>query len=159
MPEFAGWLQKVEDFGNPNGKVATNETNPKIFRPHCKVCDKFLACGKSELQKHGQTEVHKVKLEAYNQVDTERKVLETFVNQGLAKQAFMLELRLCCLIAHHNVPFSFVDELIPVLKKGLPNDPVVQKMALGKQKASNLIREGMCLWINLIYLYLLINCF
>ena len=77
----------------------------------------------------------------FNANKKERLRLELYSNP-LRNAALQFELGLCCLLLEKYLPSSLVDPLIPVLKNGLPRDKELEKNHLGKQKASNLIREG-----------------
>lgn len=49
---------------------------------------------------------------------------------------------ICAFIVENDLPFVIVERLVPFLKF-LPDIETVKNMSLGKQKASNLIRQGL----------------
>ncbi|KZS10201.1 Uncharacterized protein APZ42_025383 [Daphnia magna] len=70
----------------------------------------------------------------------QKKLMEGFTGQSLERKVVESEIRLCTLIGEQNLPFSFVDPLVSVLKKSFPEDPALSKVPLGKQKCGSIIR-------------------
>ena len=52
-----------------------------------------------------------------------------------------MEIKLCSFIAEKNLPISIVEDLLPLLKDLFPSDEALRQVTLGKQKATNLIRQ------------------
>lgn len=51
------------------------------------------------------------------------------------------ELKLTNVFAHHNVPFQFIEHLLPVLKSSLPDSNILKDSKLGRTKTTNIIKN------------------
>lgn len=76
-------------------------------------------------------------MENYEKSLKEKEAMKKYLDP--AQKVCESELRLCTMIAEENLPFSFSDSLIAVLKKSF-QDPVLDKVTLGRQKCGNMIR-------------------
>ena len=56
-------------------------------------------------------------------------------------KAARIEIKICSFIAEKNLPISIVEDLVPFLKNLFPSDEALKEVKLGKQKATNLIRQ------------------
>ena len=52
-----------------------------------------------------------------------------------------MEIKLCSFIAEHNLPISLSDDLVELLRSLFPHDTPLTNVRLGKQKATNVIRQ------------------
>ena len=52
-----------------------------------------------------------------------------------------MEIKICAFLAEHNLPISLSDDLVQFLQSLFPRDDVIKTVTLGKQKASNVIRQ------------------
>ena len=52
-----------------------------------------------------------------------------------------MEIKLCAFIAEHNLPISLSDDFIALLKSIFPLNNTLKNVTLGKQKATNVIRQ------------------
>jgi hypothetical protein len=57
------------------------------------------------------------------------------------KSAARIEIKLCSFIAENNLPISIADVLLPLLRDLFPSDQALRDVTLGKQKATNVIRQ------------------
>ncbi|CAB3990550.1 Hypothetical predicted protein [Paramuricea clavata] len=57
------------------------------------------------------------------------------------KYVAKLEIKLCSFIVEHNIPIQLSDDLLALLSSLFPSYKTVQKATLGKQKATNVIRQ------------------
>jgi hypothetical protein len=55
--------------------------------------------------------------------------------------ATAMEVKICAFIAEHNLPLSISDSIVTFLCSMFPNDDPLKKVKLGKQKATNVIRQ------------------
>ena len=53
----------------------------------------------------------------------------------------IIELKVCAFIAEHDLSLSLSDWMVPLLRYLFPKDPLIGKVRLGKQKATNIIRQ------------------
>lgn len=78
------------------------------------------------------------------------RTLSSFAGVNLSseiKKMLILETKWCILLAERNLPISFIDSLVPMFKLLFPNDPVVEKLRLGRTKATSIIRQGKKLFL------------
>ena len=52
-----------------------------------------------------------------------------------------MEIKVCSFIAENNLPISLCESLLPLLRSLFPSDSVLKQVKLGKQKATNTIRQ------------------
>ena len=52
-----------------------------------------------------------------------------------------LEIKLCCFIVENNLPIHLSEDLLALLSSLFPLDKTIKKATLGKQKATNIIRQ------------------
>ena len=52
-----------------------------------------------------------------------------------------MEIKMCAFISEHNLPISIADAFVEFLRSLFPNDDVLRKIRLDKQKATNVIRQ------------------
>lgn len=52
-----------------------------------------------------------------------------------------MEIKLCAFLAEHNLPISLSDDLVELLQSPFPRDDALKTVKLGKQKATNVIRQ------------------
>lgn len=57
------------------------------------------------------------------------------------RQVQDFELRLSAFFAEHNVAFQIVDHLVPLLKEIIPDSKIIQKVTLGRQKCTNIVKN------------------
>ena len=60
---------------------------------------------------------------------------------GSREKAAQIEIKLCSFIVESNLSISLVEDLLPLLKDLSPTDDTLCQVTLGKQKATNIIRQ------------------
>lgn len=125
--QFKDWLSLGKD-----GKSAI-----------CTVCNTNLKGGKSELKRHGETKQH-IKNFQIKKAPSQA-VLTKFVSQ--TDKVIQLEASMCSFIVEHDLPISFVEPLANFCKS-LPEKETINKLQLGKQKATNVLRQGLRPFFN-----------
>lgn len=93
-------------------------------------------------------------MERYLEKQQQENRMAAFLNNPTENHAKSLELRLALLVAQRNLAFSLPQDIISVFKTELPNNPVLNRVSMGKTKTSNLVREGISYKDNNV-----INCF
>ncbi|KAG8175684.1 hypothetical protein JTE90_010159 [Oedothorax gibbosus] len=88
------------------------------------------------MMKHSETKIHKRNLSQFQMQPTFDKYISE--NDKLKQ----LETSICSFIVEHDLPISFVEPLSKFCK-ALPEKSVVKQLQLGKQKATNIIRQGL----------------
>ena len=100
-PKFSGWISK-------------SDKGPMYY--YCKVCGKDGKAGKSELEKHATGKKH------ISNVEARQKTVSVFSMPGFSgksrqeKQVKEGEIRLAAYISEHNVPFTSMEHLVPLIK-------------------------------------------
>ena len=134
IPEFAGWLQAVEN-------------DPR--KAFCTCCQKTIACGKSELKKHAarDSHIHKVALLQSEALET-RVIAPQVDEQEIAHKAVVkcAEIKLSAFYAEHNIGIATVNHLVPVLKSCFKDSRTAQDLSLGRTKCSKIITN--CLGVR-----------
>ena len=122
--QFKEWLSKRV------GK----ENKPQ---PYCKYCQKFVTCTKTGLKRHSTSNIQK------NTKDTSVAGMLTsyFTKSATRDETSSMEIKLCAFIAEHNLPISLSDDFIALLKSMFPLNNTLKNVTLGKQKATNVIRQ------------------
>ena len=116
--QFKDWLEKRAGF------------------PYCKLCDCKLSCAKTALRRHVENKKHNEISRIKRQVTSPLSLL-----LGSRERAARMEIKLCHFIVEKNLPLSIVDDLLPVLRDLFPSDETLRQVTLGKQKATNIIRQ------------------
>lgn len=127
------WLE-VSQF---RGWLVTHEKSKYLCK--CKACEVELRCGKSELEKHAATEKHK------------KNVLKTRGQQSMSsffqketvhtRNVSEAEIKLANFFANHNVAFSVVEHLVPVLKDCFSDSSVAKDLKLGRSKTTEIVKN------------------
>ena len=123
--QFKGWLCK---------RIGRDNTP----QPFCKVCDKCLACSKTGLKRHLAMSLHQNRSATTGNTST---ITSLFTKAASQEQSSSMEIKLCAFIAEHNLPISLSDDLLDLLKSLFPLDNTLKNVSLGKQKATNVIRQ------------------
>ena len=113
-----------------------------IVIAYCKICHQFQCNNKGDLIRHATSNKHMAAMEIIKKTDQEKAMISRFALGTEDEKVMVAEMRLSSFICEKNVPISCIDSLIPVLRKCFPDSKILQKITLGKQKCSNLIRQG-----------------
>lgn len=126
-PQFAGWLSK------------SSKSTKKKDVAFCSICNFDITCGKSEIKRHANSERHK----QLSRQTTKTKSIASFViaNDPIEKSARKVEFKICAFLSEHHLPFSLCEPLLDLLKEMFPSEMALKKVRLGKQRASNIIRQ------------------
>jgi len=126
VPEFKGWL--------------TKRLSGRKVKPYCSLCEKFLTCSKTGVKRHKISKKHQDKSNAKSGTSSIRKM----VNQPtIADAATSMEVKLCAFVAQHNLPLSLTDDMVRLFRSLCPNDATLKNVRLGKQKATNIVRQAL----------------
>ncbi|XP_063990563.1 uncharacterized protein LOC135169455 [Diachasmimorpha longicaudata] len=132
-PEFSGWVKRVDKYPN------------RVF---CCACNKQIAAGKSELRKHAGTDRHRDNMLKPNFIPGGPKLIdegnapeEDSSSVALAHQKAIktAEILLANCIAERNVPISFIDYILPVMKRSFPDSIIAQDCSMKRTKCTNII--------------------
>lgn len=127
IDSFKGWLEAIEGDNR---------------RARCKACNVIINCGKSELEKHASRVKH---IKNVKIVQSNRSVVDCFSKKSdeakLAEQVKAAEIKLATFFAEHNVAFSTVDHLVPVLKDVFPDSSIASGVTLGRTKCTNIVKN------------------
>ena len=109
-------------------------------KPWCKTCDKELNCSKTGLNRHLKSKSHE-KDQASTSFTGNVDDIWKRVASNNNDRAKSMEIKICAFLAEHNLPISLSDDLVQFLQSLFPRDDVMKTVTLGKQKASNVIRQ------------------
>lgn len=124
VPEFKGWL--------------TKRLSGRKMKPYCNLCEKFLTCSKTGVKRHKLSKKHQENLNSKSRTSSIRQMM----NQATTADASTsMEVKLCAFVAQHNMPLSLTDDMVRLLRSLFPNDAALKNVRLGKQKATNIVRQ------------------
>lgn len=63
------------------------------------------------------------------------------LNKINTREASTMEVKMCSFIAEHNLPLSISEALLSLLQSMFPSDIALKNVRLGKQKATNVVRQ------------------
>ena len=109
-------------------------------KPWCQTCDKELHCSKTGLNRHLKSKSHE-KSQASTSFTGNVDVIWKRVASNNNDRAKSMEIKICAFLAEHNLPISLSDGLVQFLQSLFPRDDAIKTVTLGKQKASNVIRQ------------------
>ena len=92
------------------------------------------------MTKHALTKQH---IKASSEIETKSGSIEKLLTVGSHSKE--IEQRICIFLAEHNLPLRLADSLIPLLRKLFPKDQALAGVTLGKQKATNILRQNFLL--------------
>lgn len=122
-PQLKKWLCPVK--GDP-------------YSAHCKICNKNLIAGLSELQKHQLGKKHKEKEAAVVCTRSIREMVTSDSEQELVKRA---EIKMASFIAEHNLPFSVMDHLSDLVKEAFPDSAIAKQFKSKRTKTRCIIKN------------------
>ena len=115
----------------------------------CRIClpEKVLSFkqGRSELFKHSESDKHRKALSSLKSSTQTQPTLVDFitVDDDDSKKAKEFEIAIIAMLARHDIPVTFVDCLVPTLKKHINDSKILDKVVLARQKASYLVTHGL----------------
>ena len=124
IPEFKSWLMKKQ--------------HCKKMRPYCRICEIMVTCSKTGIKRHQMSKKHQEKVKT---TTTSSSLCQMMSRVTMAEATTTIEVKLCAFIAQHNLPLSLVDDIVELLRSLFPNDAPLKNAKLGKQKATNIVRQ------------------
>ena len=122
--DFRQWL--VKKMGADNKTTA-----------FCKICDKAVTCSKTGLKRHMASNSHQKNMRAVPSCPISSVLRKADTQEETA----VMEIKLCSFIAEHYLPLSISDDLLTFLRSLFPKNNVLKNVKLGKQKATNVVRQ------------------
>jgi len=114
--------------------LTSSENDNKAF---CTVCNISLNCYRSNLLRHAESASHIDNINSSN-VEINISNKETVSHSDKVKRA---ETKLAAFFAEHNVAFSTVDHLIPLLKDICVDPEVVKDITLARNKCTQIVKN------------------
>ncbi|KAB0790621.1 hypothetical protein PPYR_14935 [Photinus pyralis] len=117
--------------------LTPEEDNTKAF---CKVCNVSLKAELHVLKLHDACQRHKQNLSAKKA----QPFIEKFtlpIPTIIRNDVKVAEIKLAGFFAEHNVPFTLVDHLVPLLKEIAPDSRTLSDMQLGRTKLTALVKN------------------
>ncbi|XP_064082024.1 uncharacterized protein LOC135198424 [Macrobrachium nipponense] len=125
-PVFKPWLKKK----TVEGKHV----------PFCEVCSVKLSYAKTSLIRHSETKTHSDNAKRSASLAKSQPSISGYMGPSMDAAAKM-EIKICSFIAENDMPISMCENFLPFLRDLFPADEVLKKVTLGKQKATNIIRQ------------------
>jgi len=109
--------------------------HPSENKALCTACNKTISCRKTNLIEHSHTVKHieKIRMLNYKADNNNNNILS---HKDRVKRA---EIKLAAFFAEHNVAFSIVDHLIPLLKDICIDSEIAQDLSLARTKCSSIV--------------------
>jgi len=108
-----------------------------VSKAYCKVCDKDLASGKSELISHSKTAAHIAQMK---QVESSRS-MQTFLEESLNRNKVKAELNTVALMARRSEPLRFLDHLLETLHFVADDSKTIRDTKCNRSKGTYLLTE------------------
>lgn len=125
-PEFKPWLTK-------------KSINGQDF-PFCDACKVKISCARTAIKRHGDSKSHENVLKMVANLKKSQPSIRS-VFESSSHDVAKMEIKICSFITEHNLPISICESFVPFLRSIFPSDSVVKNVKLGKQKATNTIRQ------------------
>ena len=125
LPQFKKWIQR---------RVG----NDRKAKPYCGLCEQMLTCSKTGIKRHASSKKHQSREKLTTTTRSLSHMVSRISNDDVATT---MEVKICAFIAEHNLPLSISDSIVAFLCSMFPNDDPLKKVKLGKQKATNVIRQ------------------
>lgn len=123
---FKGWLQTSK-------KGATYA--------FCRVCNKDLVCGKSELLRHSEVTSHKNKSKSLLKQQTLKSMTKFQTNVDLSNNIKKAEIRFAAFAAEHNLSFNVMDHLSEVIRVSFFDSEIAKGYTNNRTKATAIINK------------------
>ncbi|XP_070516613.1 SCAN domain-containing protein 3-like [Cardiocondyla obscurior] len=108
--------------------------HPSKNRALCMICNKSINCRKSDLINHSHTVKHIENSGKCKAISNDN----TLSHRDKVKRA---EIKLAAFFADHNIAFSTVDHLVPLLKDISIDSKIVQDLSLSRKKCSKIVKN------------------
>ena len=133
------WLQR-EEFKN---WLEVKTGSDKKRKPFCKFCSKTLSCSKTGLKRHLKSKTHEKCVAAVGCTKTTTTVSSLWQKSATltGDRVKSMEIKLSAFVAEHDLAISLSDDLVDLLRSLFPKDDALKNLTLGKQKATNVIRQ------------------
>ncbi|KAJ8041329.1 hypothetical protein HOLleu_12119 [Holothuria leucospilota] len=126
-PLFKDFLQKKKDGDK--------------YVPYCAKCKVNISLGKSAIVRHMECKSHQEAKKRFQEVGKSQSSIQSFCRSTSSDAISKMEIKLCSFLAENNLPLSLSDDLVALLKSLFPNDETLKGVTLGKQKATNTVRQ------------------
>lgn len=135
------WEHLTKDFGDDVGCWLTRDPT-NVYKAKCKYCGLSVTANKRTIANHAETREHKKK-----KLNRESGNLLRFVVPDESGPAFVAktkkvqraEIKLSACLAAHNVPFLFMDHLLPTLKSALPDSEILKSVEMKRMKCTQVV--------------------
>jgi hypothetical protein len=125
VTEFKNWLSKKTA---PSGEM----------KPFCKLCTNWLTCSMTAIKRHAASQKHQARIKMSATTGSIAQLMRQTTNSDATTS---MEIKLCAFITQHNLPLSISEDIVELLRSLFPNDAALSYLKLGKQKATNIVRQ------------------
>ena len=107
--------------------------------PYCKICKTSLSCARTALLRHKDSHTHKNTSKMVSNLLQSHRPITALLGSQIKTAG--IEIKLCTFIAENNLPISIAEDLVALLRNLFSSDESLRNVHLGKQKATNVIRQ------------------
>ena len=111
-----------------------------LFFPVCSFCKLKVFCSKTALLRHMKSSRHIEAARMSSVIQSNQPRIDTVLGAP-DKDVAGIEIKIACFIAKNNLPLDMSEDLLTLMTSLFSSDKALQKVTLGKQKATNVIRK------------------
>lgn len=135
------WRSDTKSFGKDVKAWLDSDPTSK-YKARCKWCDATMTANKTTIQAHEASRKHSAEaekrksnltIETFAAVNAEQTNLK---HKIAVKRA---EIKLAGCFAAHNIPFRFMDHLIPAIKSAIPDSSICKDMDMKRLKCTRVV--------------------
>ena len=115
-PQLKGWLAPVKN-------------NP--YKAYCKICNKDLVAGLSELKKHHSSKKH---LDKSKVLISTRPITEIITKDTTSEQIKRAEIKMAAFVVVHRSSFKSMDHLSDLVSDIFPDSTIAKNLQVSAQK-------------------------
>ena len=115
-PQLKGWLAPVRN-------------NP--YKAYCKICNKDLVAGLSELKKHHSSKKH---LDKSKVLVSTRPITEMITTDTTSEQIKRAEIKMAAFVVEHHLSFKSMDHLSDLVSDIFPDSTIAKNSQVSAQK-------------------------
>ena len=122
-PELKGWLAPVRK---------------DSLKAYCKVCEKELIAGLSELKKHKASKKHQEKATVRN---TTRPITQMITTDITLEQVKKAEIKTAAFVVEHHLSFKTMDHLSYLVSELFPDSTIAKKFSSKHTKTRSIVKH------------------
>lgn len=110
----------------------------KPYNAFCKICNKQLIAGHSELLRHQISKKHQEKEASMKHT---RSIVDMVVTDSISSDVKRAEIKMAAFTAEHNLPIAVMDHLSDLVKEAFPDSEIAKKFKSKRTKTRCIIKN------------------